>query len=178
MNLEEKFVSGKNVFKGKLLDVYIDNITLPDGTPATREYIKHNGAVCVAPVIDKDKLIFVRQYRYPLGKVTRELPAGKLELNEEPRTTAMRELLEETGAMVAKLKNMGTLYPSAAYTNEIIYLYLAEVESIGESSPDDDEFLGTEIISVKDAVEMVMNGEIADSKTQALVLKTARVLGI
>lgn len=113
MNLEEKFVSGKNVFRGRLLDVYCDNITLPNGKPSTREYIKHNGAVCVAPLVDGDKLIFVKQYRYPIGRVTLELPAGKLEKGEDPKAAALRELTEETGADVTEslLRDMGTMLP-------------------------------------------------------------------
>lgn len=180
MNLEEKFVSGKNVFRGRLLDVYCDNITLPNGKPSTREYIKHNGAVCVAPLVDGDKLIFVKQYRYPIGRVTLELPAGKLEKGEDPKAAALRELTEETGADVTEslLRDMGTMLPSAAYTDEVLYLYFAPVENIGSSQPDDDEFLDIEIISVKDAVNMVMDGTIADSKTQILILKTARLLNV
>ena len=176
MNLEEKFVSSKSVFKGKLLDIYVDDIELPNGSFATREYTKHMGAVCVAPVIDGDSLLFVKQYRYPVGRVVLELPAGKLDVGEEPTHAALRELEEETGAKTDTLIDMGKLLPTPAYSSEIIYLYLAYIEGIGECSPDEDEFLETVKIPVDKAVEMVMSGEIEDAKTQALVLKAALYL--
>ena len=176
MKLTEEYIKGKSVFKGNLLDIYVDEILLPNGNTATREYTKHRGAVCVAPLTESGNLIFVKQYRYPVGRVVLELPAGKLDPDEAPEAAAYRELAEETGAHTDALIDMGKLIPTPAYSSEIIYMYLAHINGIGDCSPDDDEFLEVVEISVEEAVNMVMNGEIADAKTQALVLKTAKYL--
>lgn len=176
-HLIEKKVSGKNVFKGVLLDVYCDDIELPDGGKAKREYIRHQGAVCVVPVTDNNEIIAVRQYRYPIGRVTLEIPAGKLDRGEEPLAAARRELNEETGVTAADLEYIGGLYPSVAYTDEIIHMYLARNLEYGEAHTDDDEFLDVVKIPIDEFIEKIMSGEIMDSKTQAAVLKTSLLLG-
>ena len=176
--LIEKQISSKNVFDGVLLHVYKDDIELPNGNPAVREYIKHQGAVCVVPVTDKMEIVAVKQYRYPIGRVTIEIPAGKLDKGEEPLEAAKRELSEETGVECADIEYMGALYPSVAYTDEIIHIYLAKNLVYGEAHTDEDEFLNVEKIPLTTFVEMVMNGEIQDSKTMAAILKTARLFGV
>lgn len=174
--LIEKKVSSEYIFDGKLLQVYRDTISLPNGNEATREYIKHQGAVAVVPVTDDNEIIAVRQYRYPIGRVTIEIPAGKLDKGEEPLTAAKRELSEETGVESADIEYIGGLYPSVAYTDEIIHMYVAKNLKYGEMHTDEDEFLDVVKIKIDDFVDMVLKGEIMDSKTQAAVLKVAMLL--
>ena len=176
--LIEKQVSSENVFDGVLLHVYKDKIELPNGHNSVREYIKHQGAVCVVPVTDKMEDIAVKQYRYPIGRVTIEIPAGKLDAGEEPLTAAKRELSEETGVECADIEYMGGLYPSVAYTDEIIHMYVAKNLEYGQSHTDEDEFINVVKIPLKDFVQMVMDGKIQDSKTIAAVLKVARMFGV
>ena len=177
-NLIEKKVSSENVFDGVLLHVYKDEIELPNGNKATREYIKHQGAVCVVPVTDENEVIAVCQYRYPIGRVTIEIPAGKLDKGEEPLEAAKRELSEETGVESAEIEYMGGLYPSVAYTDEIIHMYLAKNLKFGEAHTDEDEFLNVVKIPLKEFAQMVMDGKIQDSKTMAAILKVAKIYGV
>ncbi len=176
--LIEKQISSKNVFDGVLLHVYKDDIELPNGNNAVREYIKHQGAVCVVPVTDEMEVIAVKQYRYPIGRVTIEIPAGKLDAGEEPLTAAKRELSEETGVECADIEYIGGLYPSVAYTDEIIHMYVAKNLVFGQAHTDDDEFLNVVKIPLKDFVDMVMDGKIQDSKTMAAILKVGRMFGV
>lgn len=174
--LIETFVSGETVFDGKLLHVHRDVVALPDGKTANREYIRHQGAAAVVPLTAEGDVIAVRQYRYPLGRVTLEIPAGKRDPGEDPAVTAARELSEETGCEPGELIELGTLCPSVAYTDEVIWMYLAEGLHFGESHVDDDEFVDVVRIPLDDFVAMVMDGTIADSKTQAAILKTKFLL--
>lgn len=176
--LYEKGISSRNVFSGRLLHVYSDEIELPDGGKSVREYIHHQGAVCVVPLTEDNEIIAVRQYRYPIGRVTVEIPAGKLDKGEKPLEAAKRELSEETGAESDDITYIGGLYPSVAYTDEIIHMYLARNLKYGKAHTDDDEFLEVVKIPVGEFVKKIMDGEIMDSKTQAAVLKTARLLGV
>ncbi|MCD7828794.1 MAG: NUDIX hydrolase [Clostridiales bacterium] len=178
LNLTEKQVSSENVFNGVLLHVYKDIIELPNGDNSVREYIKHQGAVAVVPVTDKNEIIAVKQYRYPIGRVTVEIPAGKLDKGETPLEGAIRELSEETGITSDDITYLGGLYPSVAYTDEIIHMYMAKNLVYGTSHTDDDEFIDVVKIPIDEFVKKIMDGEILDSKTQAAVLKTARLLGI
>lgn len=176
MNLEEKTVKKNYMFNGRIINVRKDDALLPNGVPCTREVVEHNGGVCIAPLTDKNELIFVRQFRYPYGEVLLELPAGKLELGEDPFEAGKRELEEETGTVASKYMNCGKFYPSPGYTSEIIYLYAAKGLTSTHMHPDDDEFLEVEKIPVKKAVQMVLDNEIVDGKTQALVLKIGAML--
>ena len=155
----------------------VDDILLPNGNSSTREVVEHPGGVCIAAMTDKNELLFVRQFRYPYGEVLLELPAGKLDRRcEDPLEAGKRELREETGAVADNYRSLGQLYPSPGYCNEIIHLYLATGLTFGESEPDEDEFLECERIPLDRAVEMVMNNEIADAKTQVAILKVASLV--
>lgn len=176
MDLEEKTVNKNYVYKGKIINVRKDDALLPNGNPCIREMVEHNGGVCIAPLTDNNELIFVRQFRYPYSEVLLELPAGKLEIGEDPFEAGKRELEEETGNVAAKYMNCGKFYPSPGYTGEIIYLYAAKGLTPTHMNLDDDEFLEVEKIPVKKAVQMVLDNEIVDGKTQALVLKVSAML--
>lgn len=176
MELYEKTLSSKEIFKGRVIHVTLDEIELPNGHKSTREVVNHPGGVCIAALNDKDELYFVRQYRYPYHEVILELPAGKLEKDSTPLENGIRELKEEVGAIGKDYKFLGELYPSTGYCSEIIYLYFCRIDSMGNCCPDEDEFLNVEAIHIDKAVQMVLNNEIKDSKTQTAVLKTAMLL--
>ncbi len=169
---EETTADSKLIFDGKVLHVYKDHIRLPDGRIGMREYCKHNGAVAVVPLTDSGCVVCVRQYRYALGRVTLEIPAGKFDyIGEDHEAAALRELREETGYITEYLTPIGNLSTSPALLTEIIYLYLAEHMTPGELAPDDDEFLELVEIPLDELVDMILRGEVEDSKTQAAVLK-------
>lgn len=171
MNLTEKQIKAEYKFKGKIINLRVDDALLPDGTVAKREIVEHNGGVCVAPMDDEENLYFVKQFRYPYMETVTELPAGKLEKGENPLEAGKRELQEETGAVATKIVSLGKLYPTPGYCGEIIHIYLATGLSFGAQNPDEDEFLEVCKIPLKKAVEMVLNGELPDSKTQTAILK-------
>ena len=176
-NLEEQGISSQSLYRGVIIDVYRDTVRLPDGNEAFRELIRHNGAVCVVPITDAGEVLCVRQYRYPFGRVTVEIPAGKLDSpDEDHREAALRELREETGASCEELVFIGDLYPSPAILDEVIHMYYARGLTMGETDPDDDEFIEPEPIPMAKLVDMIASGEICDAKTQAAVLKTALIL--
>ena len=176
MKLTEKTLEQNYIYRGKILDFHVDKAELENGRAVTRECVDHRGGVSVAALTENNELYFVRQYRYPYHEVVLELPAGKLEQGEDPFEAGKRELREETGVTGKNYVDLGKLYPSPGYTNEIIYLYACRADTRGADDLDEGEFLEAEKIPLKKAVEMVMSGEIMDSKTQVLVLKTARLV--
>lgn len=171
MELTEKPLKQEYIFKGKIVNLRVDEALLPNGKTARREVVEHNGGVMIAPLDSEDNLYFVKQFRYPYAEIVTELPAGKLEKGEDPFEAGVRELKEETGAVAEKIVSLGKLYPSPGYCGEIIHLYLATGLSFGRQNPDEDEFLEVFKIPLEKAVQMVMNGELPDSKTQTAVLK-------
>lgn len=175
-NLSEKTLNSKTIFDGKILRILLDEVKLPDGNTASREVVKHVGGVCVAPLDKDNNLYFVRQFRYPYKEITLELPAGKLEKGLTVLENGKRELKEETGCEGYSFISLGAMYPSTGYTDEIIHLYACKIKSIGEQSPDEDEFLNVEKIPLNKAVEMVLNNGIPDAKTQIAVLKLQMLL--
>ncbi len=176
MEFTEKRIDRKTVFEGKIINVYNDTVVLPDGKTTRRELVEHHGGVCVAALTDNGGLLFVRQFRYPYGRVLLELPAGKLEKGEDPLSAGVRELEEECGVTAEKVIPMGEVYPTVAYCSEIIHLYFARGLKKTKQHLDEGEFLSVEEIPLKKAVELVMDGTITDSKTVALVLKTEKLL--
>lgn len=175
----ERYKSGKEVYHGPLLHVYHDRVILPNGNETGRDYIKHLGAVCVVPVTDDNKVVVERQFRYPTDKVFTEIPAGKLDSAEEDRLdAAKRELMEETGYTADEWTWIGDLYSAVAYSNELISMYLARSLHKGERHLDADEFLNVALVPIEELVKQVMDGEITDAKTQAGILKAARILGV
>lgn len=171
-DLEERKLSSELIFDGKVVHLYKDTVELPNKEKATREVIRHIGAVSILPLTDDDEVIFVKQYRYPFAEVLTEIPAGKLDSSEEDITlAALRELREETGVSCEELIYIGDLYPSVAILDEVIHMYCARGLSYGECSPDDDEFLNVIRMPLSEAVDMVLSGRIRDAKTQVAILK-------
>ena len=175
-NLTEAKTSSEEIYDGVILHVYRDTVVLPNGKPALREVIRHVGAVAIVPLTEDGKVIVEKQYRYPLDRVITEIPAGKLDSREEDRlAAAKRELKEETGITADEWIDMGLYYPSGAYTDETISLYLARGLHFGDQNLDDDEFLNIEAVPLAELEEAVMTGKIADGKTQVAILKAARI---
>lgn len=175
--LREVQIASREIYNGKIMHVFEDTVRLPDGNSATREYMRHIGAVCVVPVLDNGDVLVERQYRYPVAQVLTEIPAGKLDRKDEDHLlAAQRELREETGAEADEWTSLGVLYPACAYSDEAIEMFLARGIHFGERHLDADEFLNVTRVPLDELVEAVMAGEIPDAKTQIAVLKAARLL--
>lgn len=164
-HLTEKFIKSEVVFNGSLLTVRRDTVELPNGKPATRELVEHPGAVAVVPVRSDGKVLLVRQYRYPVGRLTLEIPAGKLDQGEQPEDCAKRELEEETGYQAGKLRRLAAVLTTPGFTNELIHLYVAEELVLKERHPDEDEFIDVEVFSPDEIRIMIENGTLSDAKT-------------
>ncbi|MBR0087299.1 MAG: NUDIX hydrolase [Lachnospiraceae bacterium] len=170
--LREVQVSSEKVFGGHLLHVYKDAITLPNGKEASREYIRHQGAVAVVPLTENNEVYIVRQFRYPMNEVLTEIPAGKLDgPDEDHLEAAKRELSEETGVTADTWIDLGEYYPTPAYSSEVIYLYLAKGLHQGKQHTDEDEFLTAKTVPLKELIADVMKGLIPDGKTQTALIK-------
>lgn len=177
--LKESRISGTETYHGPLLHVYHDRVRLPNGDESGRDYIRHLGAVCIVPLTDDGRVVVERQFRYPLDMVITEIPAGKLDSAEEDRlSAAKRELHEETGLTADRWTYMGDFFPAVAYSTERISMYLAQGLHQGKQKLDKDEFLNVETRPLKELVDEVMAGEIVDIKTQAAILKAARLVGV
>ncbi len=164
MEYIEKIVKKNYIYRGKILTVRCDDAELPDGKPCIREIIEHSGGACVLYVKD-EKVLLVKQYRYAYGESIYEIPAGKLEIGEDPEKAAARELEEEAGVRATQLKLLHVMYPTPGYTNEKIYIYQAlDGESV-EAHLDEGEFLDVEYVPLDKVKHMLRNGEIKDGKT-------------
>ena len=164
-HLREEQVSGQQVFSGRLLDVRCDTVRLPNGHLATREYIVHPGAVMVVPILDDGRLVVERQYRYPLGRVMLEFPAGKLEHREPPLNCAVGELAEETGYRASEWARAGVLHNAIAYSSEGIEVWFARGLTAGARGLDDEEFLDVSLATLEELMRLAQRGEITDAKT-------------
>ena len=175
-DLEEKFVSGEEVYWGSFLSLHRDVVRLPDGTQAVREYIRHPGAVLILPLFPDGRVLLERQFRYPHHRDFIELPAGKREAGEPPLETAKRELLEETGYLAAEWQRLGVVHNAIAYSDEGIEMYLARGLEKREAKLDAGEFLEVFTLPLEEAVAMVRDGRITDAKTVAALLWTKAFL--
>ena len=176
MHLEEKTISSDEIYNGRIFKVTKDMALLENGREALREVVHHSGGVTVIPITDNNEIIMVKQYRYPYHKAILEIPAGKLEKGESHYDAGKRELLEETGCTCSEYEFLGEVFPTPAYVTEVIYMYMARGLEFLKQNLDSDEFLDVVKLPVEKAFEMVMNGEIADSKTQIGVLKAYYLL--
>jgi ADP-ribose pyrophosphatase len=176
MTLYEKKLTSKQIFDGKVVKLFVDTVELPDGKEAVREIVRHPGAVCVIPVTNEGEVIMVKQYRYAFEQIMLEIPAGKLEPGEDPFEAVKRELEEESGVVAGNIEYMGEIFTTVAIFDEKIHAYLATDLVYKNAHPDEDEFLEVEKIPLTTLVDMVMNGEIKDSKTQICILKAHKLL--
>lgn len=168
----EKTTKTKPIFKGKVVQLQVDDVELPNGKMAKREIIRHPGAVAVIPVTKEGKIVFVKQYRKPLEKVLIEIPAGKLESGEAPEKTAVRELEEETGFTTNDLTFVTSFYTSPGFADELMYIYLTtELEAL-EQPPagDEDEFIELMELTLEEAKQYVKENKIHDAKTNFAIL--------
>lgn len=164
-HLRERQRHSESVYVGHFLDVRRDTVELPDGTTAGREYIVHPGAVMVVPILDDGRLVVERQYRYPLGRVMLEFPAGKLDGDEPPLACGIRELAEETGYRAAEWARAGLLHNAIAYSNERIEVWFARGLTAGARRLDAGEFLDVGVASLDELLAAAASGSLTDAKT-------------
>ncbi|MDR1696420.1 MAG: NUDIX hydrolase [Endomicrobium sp.] len=172
----EKLIKKNRIYQGKAVDFYCDEVQLPNGQTATREYLGHPGAAAVLPFLDKNNIVLVKQYRHPVGKITYEIPAGKLDKGETPVEGIKRELEEETGFKAKKIEKLISFYPTTAFSNEILHIFAAFGLKKGNTNPDSDEFVSAGIFGFYEALDMVKRGEIMDSKTVIALLYFENIL--
>jgi ADP-ribose pyrophosphatase len=177
MKLIETFQKRKALVKGKAVHFRIDQVRLPNRKSATREYLDHPGAVAVVPLLPGNKIVLVRQFRYPVNEVTWELPAGKLAKGENPLSCVRRELQEETGYKGKHFKRLMSFWPTAAFANEVIHIYVAKDLKPGPNNPDDDEFIHAVVWPLSKALRAIRTGKIKDSKTIIGVLALTNLPG-
>lgn len=164
-HLVEHRTGGTTLVSGGFLELRRDDVRLPDGSAATREYIQHPGAVAVVPMLDDGRLVLVRQHRYPVGKVLLEWPAGKLEPGEDQLLCAQRELLEETGYTAREWAFGGEIHNAAAYSTESIWIWFARGLKAGASQPDEGEFVETVLHTEAELLALDLRGQLLDVKT-------------
>lgn len=165
MDLKEKKLTSALVYDGVLLKLYRDDVALPDGEKSVREWIDHPGAAAVIPLVEDGQVLLVRQFRYPIGRETLEIPAGKLDPGESPRECAKRELQEETGFSGEDFIRIGAFVTTPAFTNEVIHLFLARNLTDGTAATDFDEFINTVKLPLDEVLKRIEDGTIMDAKT-------------
>lgn len=169
-HLYEKTVSSEKIYEGRIIDVTIEKVALPNGAEGMREIVRHPGAVAVIAKTNEGKYVFVRQFRKALNRTIVEIPAGKLEKNENPADTAKRELYEETGYQCGELEHLISFYTSPGFADELIHIYLASELTLGDQHTDEDEFLDVLELTIEEAQQMILSQEIYDAKTAYAVL--------
>jgi len=175
-SLIENTKSSKEIYKGKLLHVFCDEVVLPNQEASTREWIKHPGACAIVPCFENGDIMMIKQFRYPMKQVLWEVPAGKIDATESPETTASRELLEETGLIAKNIHYVGHFYPAIGYSDEIIHIYVALNLTQTTQQTDDDEFVQNVRLPISQAITMIETGEINDGKSIVCLLRTQQWL--
>jgi ADP-ribose pyrophosphatase len=163
--LKEKLVLSQEIFQGRIINVQVDTVELPDGKTAQREVVRHPGAVVIVPLTEQGEVVMVRQYRHPTGEILLELPAGKRDGDEAPLDCARRELEEETGYSANEWQVICSFYTSPGFCDELLYLVLAKGLVMGKAHPDEGEFIDVVTLPLAEACRMVLSGEIKDGKT-------------
>ncbi|PSL43284.1 ADP-ribose pyrophosphatase [Salsuginibacillus halophilus] len=173
-DLTEETMNKETIYEGRVFNVELHDVKLPNGETSRREVVKHPGAVAIAPVTSDNKILLVQQFRKPLEKMIYELPAGKREAGEEAAVTARRELEEETGVSAEALHWVTSFYTSPGFADELIDIYTAEGLTTGEAHTEEDEFVNVVELSLEEAEKLVENGGIHDAKT-AFVIQYLRL---
>lgn len=164
-DLTEKRLNSQRVYHGRILDLFVDEVELPNGHQSLREKVSHLGSVGMVPLDQEGQVILIKQYRYPVEQELIEIPAGKLDPGEDPWECARRETEEEIGLIPGRLVKLATFYTTPGFCNENFHLFLALDLKKGDVNHDDDEFMVTKRVSLERAIEMVASGEIRDAKT-------------
>lgn len=172
----EKKIASRTAYRGRLLQVNEDEVQLPDGSRARREYILHPGAAVILPVFEDGAVLLERQFRYPVGDHCYELPAGKLEPDEPPIETAKRELLEETGYAASEWRELGRMHPCVGYSNEQIDFFMARKLEFKGARLDEGEFLETLKLPLDEGLAWLRSGRITDVKTILGLLWAEKIL--
>lgn len=175
-DMSEIQLTSQTVFQGKLLHVKSDRVRLLNGHESTREYILHPGASMIIAMTDDKTITLIRQYRYPLNQHFIELPAGKIDLGEDPLDTAKRELREECGYIATEWRHLTTLHPGIGYSNERIELYLARGITQAGRHLDEDEFLEMLHVPVAEAMTWIRDGRITEAKAVTGLLWAEKLL--
>ena len=176
MNLEEKQLSYDYKFKGRIINLRVDEARIGDGSIREREVVEHPGGVSVVCLTEQNEVLMVRQFRYAQMEVLLELPAGKLEPGEDPFEAMKREQKEETGTTSERYVSLGVIYPTPAYDTEKIYLWACRINSWGEQHLDDGELLEVERVPLGEAERRVLDNRLPDAKTQIGILKAAALV--
>jgi ADP-ribose pyrophosphatase len=168
---EAELLERKQVFKGRVVDLSVDRVRMPNGKTTELEVIRHPGAAAMVPLTESGEVLLVRQYRYATGGWLLEVPAGKLDEGEAPELCAARELAEEVGMKPAEVLSLGWIWTTPGFTDEKIWLYLCRDLEVAEQDLQDDEVLTVETSSLEKAIEMVHRGEICDGKSVCALLR-------
>jgi ADP-ribose pyrophosphatase len=174
-----KTVNSKTFYHGRIIDLIIEDVEERAGNTRKREIVSHPGGSVVVPLLDNGDVMLVRQYRYPFKKFILEVPAGKLEPNEDPLLAAQRELQEETGYAAMSYEKLTTMFTTPGFCNEVLHIYLAtglKKSELGQNLDEGEQSLTVEYLPLSTAVEMIVCGDIGDSKTIAGILLTERKL--
>ncbi len=175
MTIDEKTMKSERIYEGKVINLRVDTVELPDRKYSKREIVEHDGAVGILAVTGEGKLIFVKQFRKSVEEILLEIPAGRIETDEAPIDCAKRELEEETGFKANSMSKMMDFYTSPGFSNEILHIYLAQNLSPGTASPDEDEYIEVIYLTLDEALKRLEAGEIKDSKTIIAILQYQRI---
>ncbi|MDO8589475.1 MAG: NUDIX hydrolase [Armatimonadota bacterium] len=176
MDLREKTIESKRIYDGRVVNLRVDTVELPNGRRAAREVVEHKGAVAIVPLIDTDVVVMVRQFRQPTGEILLEIPAGTLDPGEDPDDCAAREIIEETGYRAGTLHKMFKSYLAPGYSSEMLHTYLATDLRQTEAAPEADELLDVVTVGLNEALGMIETGQIKDAKTICGLLMAYRRL--
>jgi ADP-ribose pyrophosphatase len=172
----ETVLASERVYEGRILNLRVDEIRTPTGVEALREIVENGGAVAMVALDDQQRVVLVKQYRHAVRGLVIEIPAGKLDGDEDPLEGAQRELREETGFRAGRFERLGSFYPAPAWSTELVYLYLATELTPGPAQPEADEAIELLHVSLAEAIELIHSGAIIDGKTIAALLLTQQRL--
>lgn len=177
MNLREKTIESEKIYQGRVVNLRVDTVELPDGRMSKREIVEHRGAVAIVPLLDASRVVMVRQYRQAAGEILTEIPAGTLDPGEDAEACARRELAEEIGYFPGKLTKMFSTYLAPGYSSEMLHTFLAEDLTSAQADHDEDEFLEVIEVELAAAAKMIRTGEIKDAKSVCGILMAQRLVG-